>query len=136
MTHVEKIIQAVKAALVAGVDDVSVHRGKTSSFDDDQLPVVNLMPDEDESQHLAKALWRNELRMDIEIHVIGESIDEVADPIVAACHTAILQAGGLQELVADVQYRGRVWEREEGSEGRGKVTVNYAFIYSIPAGAI
>lgn len=129
MTAAEQILAHIYQALLTGNIGASAYRMRTESFDESELPAVNLRASTEGTRVLGSGLTANDLEIELEVHVSGSPPDQQADAVISLAHAAITTYQPLLDMVADISYQGREWEADDGDEQRGKVTVRYTVVY-------
>ena len=115
--------------LLAGVPDVAlVARSYGVAVDRSQTPAILIRPDVDEVEVFGKQTDRHAFNVLITVHVRGDPWDAVADPIVAAVHTAITRDAALLAL-AEIRLSSREPEDTEADATAGQDALRYRFTY-------
>ena len=118
---VEAILQALREAQIAGVEDrVSEDRGFAIAAVD--LPAIDITTGADRLQVLDAGDYQLGHELVVEIGVlareeIGVSPSKRADPIVAAAHRAVMQSTELDGLVRAITPEGVRSDRQPSGDG-------------------
>jgi len=136
MTQVESVIQHCRELATNGLPDVAVSRGRTASYEVDELPAINFKAKLDDGVSYANGLTRSEFLLDAEIFVHGDEPDALADPIVEQLHGILTIGPQLGGRAAKIQYKSRAWDFDEGDGSSLKLTVTYQITFLASANKI
>jgi len=130
--------ESIMAALKTKLDAVTysggnltdrVFRSRADAVARQESPCVILEPmrDDPNDESIARITWRLQLR--ISLVVRGAIVDQVADPILEAMHTAIMSDVQLSGLSMDIEPGSVNFEVLESESGGGIITVDYVVTY-------
>lgn len=134
MTKAEQILQLLSDICETACPDANVFRSRSASFDDKELPAVNIMPSTDDALNYGQGFNRHSFSIQYDLHVGPQDIpDAAADPFIEKIHQAWMNSDAVKLLIDDLQYRGRVWEFADADGGSTKVRVTYEITNLQPA---
>lgn len=136
ITQAETIVAAIAAALTGGSIGAVVYRSREVAFEREDLPAVSVKPKEETATPMANGLTRCELTAEIQIHTRGDLPDQLADPIAAAIHAALMADITLGNKCTRLFYAARAWEFADSDGTGGQLTMHYIIHYLIPASDI
>lgn len=135
-TQVELILTAIQSRLVSASIGASVERSRVVSFEREDLPAVDIKPRDEEATPHANGLQRCILNVEIQIHTRGDVPDQLADPIAASLHAALVADPTLGGLCQRLYYTSRNWTFADADASAGQLAMIYAVHYATPAGDI
>lgn len=128
-TVAESIVAAMQAVLQPALFGVRVERSRMAALTRDDLPAVIVKPINDQASPLANALQRGDLTVQLDIHTRGDIPDQLADPIAASTHQALLNDPTLGGLCARIRYLSREWEFIDADRPACRLSMLYLVTY-------
>lgn len=129
----EQIIAAAESAITAAVAPVTVYRSRSEAFRPGQLPAVVIRPESDtpsdRDSNLCRCTWT--LALQVDVIVAAAPPCQVADPIVAQVHAALMadEAMGLSQYGVDVAPAACEWSDEHQGELTGMTRCRFVVRY-------
>lgn len=122
----ESIISRVAAALI-NVSDAGarVYRHRLDSFEESELPALNVNRNEDASDPLGSNGDRVLVNFEVECLALGANWETATDALHMQVHTALLADTPLATLGRGLRYLGSVSEGASADQGVGKLTARY-----------
>jgi hypothetical protein len=134
MTKAEQILQLLFDICVTECPDANVFRSRSASFDDTELPAVNIKPSTDDGDNYGQGINRHAFSIQYDLHVKTQDIpDAAADSFVEKIHKAWMNSEALSLLIDNLQYRSRSWDFDDTDGGSVKVRVVYEITNLQPA---
>lgn len=131
----EQIVAAVKAdllsssALSAALVGTKVDREREEPVSRDECPHIILYPQEDQPVQLGEGLLDQTLTLDVAIYTRGDATNTLDDPVAQEVRRAVLSSAALAALCIGCFERGSKWQRNEGDQTIGVLTIQYQFRY-------
>jgi len=126
----DQVLAAMQTALVgiAGVGD-NVYRSRELAILVENMPSIAIMPSDEETTVFSSGVDDNQMTIKVEVNVVGDAYDAIADPICVAVHAALRRDAGLAALITQLRKKGKEWDAQQGDQTIGCVTTKYEVRY-------
>lgn len=122
----EAILARVAAALINMSDaGARVYRHRLDSFEESELPALNVVRSEDTHDPLGSNGDRVMVNFEIECLAIGANWETIVDALHIQAHTALLADTPLASLGRGLRYLGSVAEGASADQVVGKLSARY-----------
>lgn len=122
----ESIISRVAAALInVSAAGARVYRHRLDSFEESELPALNVNRSEDANDPLGSNGDRVLVNFEVECLALGANWETVTDALHMQAHAALLADAPLSLLGRGLRYLGSVAEGASADQVVGKLTVRY-----------
>jgi hypothetical protein len=126
----EQILAEIKTALTGTLPGaIPVYRALADALSRGDVPAVNIKSDEEETLPLFDTGEISHLTVHIEIVVRGDVWETLADPIILAAHSLLLNDATLAGLCSKLRRTAAKWEAHEADETAGVLTQTYRLQY-------
>lgn len=111
-----------------------VFRSRTEALGADEAPALAVYAKGSVPTRAAKGIDRHVFRLHVEVHVRGNPLDAIADPLIEQVQPAVLKALGL--LVDDVRLDGISFDGRDSDETIGYALLEYELITMVSASTL
>lgn len=131
MSSVREQILARMATVLTGTlpNAIPVYRSRADAFARNEVPAVVVKPVDDDAQPFTDTQENVHFNISVEVIVRGDVWDTLADPIIVAAHTLLLNDTALATLCAKLRRTAAKWEDHEADQTAGVLTQGYSLQY-------